>query len=298
LYVFKSPGSIEYCYRFNSGKNYFNQIIPIQKSARFDAASGLLICFNLKGISPFDTLEHKPYKLSVHIQNATTIFRRDQAYNLATGLQITAGIHNIQIEREFIQKLPFPYNQCVKQDTKENISNLFQYFIENNKTYLQKDCIDLCIEEYMINNCNCKQASLGSISICLNDSLILKCIENLYDNFIDKTTTIPEHCFEKCPYECDYINYRLQQTYLGQYPDSERKNDLILLDIYYPKLIYTLVDQINKIDKFQLVANIGGIFGLFIGMNFFTLVEIIEILLQIILDYIHNLNHSKVTVIS
>jgi hypothetical protein len=299
LYVFKSPDTIEYCYRFNSGKNYLNQIIKIQNSSRFDPASGLLICFNLKGISPYDILEHKPYKMSVHIQNATTIFRRDQAYNLATGLQITSGIHNIQIEREFIQKLPFPYNQCVKQDTKENISNLFQYFIENNKTYLQKDCIDLCIEEYMINNCSCKQASIGSISICLNDSLILKCIENLNDNFIYKIEEIPKYCFEKCPYECDYINYRLQQTYLGQYTDNERKNDLILLDIYYPKLIYTLVDQINKIDKFQLVANIGGIFGLFIGINFFTLVEIIEILLQIILNYIHhNLNNRKINLIS
>ena len=64
-------------------------------------------------------------------------------------------------------------------------------------------------------------------------------------------------------------------------------------------MIYTLVDQINKIDKFQLVANIGGIFGLFIGINFFTLVEIIEILLQIILNYIHhNLNNRKINLIS
>jgi len=90
---------------------------------------------------------------SVYIQNYSAIFRIDR-FSYDSGLQLASGYSYIQIDREFIQNLPLPYNECIKQDTTDYVSNLFQHFKQINNTYLQKDCFDFCIEEVILKQCN------------------------------------------------------------------------------------------------------------------------------------------------
>jgi len=41
-----------------------------------------------------------------------------------------------------------------------------------------------------------------------------------------------------------------------------------------------------KTEFFDLVSNIGGTFGLFLGLSFFTFVEIIEIIFELLNEFI------------
>ncbi|CAF1150674.1 unnamed protein product [Brachionus calyciflorus] len=60
------------------------------------------------------------------------------------------------------------------------------------------------------------------------------------------------------------------------------KNDLISLNVYYETLNYEEITEKESVEFVGLLSNIGGIAGLFLGISFLSLVEIIEIAIQII----------------
>lgn len=53
--------------------------------------------------------------------------------------------------------------------------------------------------------------------------------------------------------------------------------------VYYKDLGYQQYDEVEKTTLPDLVANIGGLLGLFLGMSFLSFVELFDILLQIFL---------------
>jgi hypothetical protein len=280
------------CFRFNSDQN------KIKNISRIDTDTGLSVLFRIKEYQKqflaASSSKNQVFKMSVYIQNYSAIFRIDR-FSYDSGLQLSSGYSYIQIDREFIQNLPLPYNECIKQDTTDYVSNLFQHFKQINNTYLQKDCFDFCIEEVILKQCNCsKNIKLGEISKCFSSSR--NCIIDLISKYsLLKTELMPDICYQKCPIECDYIVYNTKQNYVSSLPDSYlnenklqniSKDDLILINVYYPKLEYISVEQMAKTEFFDLVSNIGGIFGLFLGLSFFTFVEIIEIIFELLNEFI------------
>ena len=301
-YINSIPDSSEICVHFNSGKNFYNQTVPIRNVSSSNTK------FNLElYIKDFksDVFGHKiPYKLLVYIQNHTNVFNAYEMYNIESGLEISAGINNIQIDREIDQKLSLPYNQCIKQDTNEYVSYLFQYFIQNNKTYKQKDCIDFCLNEYISQKCGCKVNNIDSLDKCLirNDSQS-KCISDNFDTYVLSKQFIPDYCFKYCPLECDSINYKIQMnsfkssdTFLKTNTNYslEMKDDLVFISIYYAKKSYDLITQIPKMQAFDLVSSVGGTLSLFVGVSFLTFVELIEIVMEIIIVYVDKIKLKNV----
>jgi hypothetical protein len=57
------------------------------------------------------------------------------------------------------------------------------------------------------------------------------------------------------------------------------------LSIYYPKLEYILSTKMTKITWEDLVSQLGGVLGLFLGLSFFTLTEILIIFLEVIVEF-------------
>ena len=287
----------EICYQFNTGKNVFNVTVDKRYMTRQGIDAGLIILFKIKYFKlSFVTHNINPYKMSIHIQNRSNLFLRERIYNIESdGIQLSNGFSYIQIERDLIQKLSKPYSQCVKQDTSEYVSKLFQYFIQNNKTYLQKDCLDLCIDQLIKQKCNCTD-EMGEINNCLDKLL---CIANYYNQFMRKLIKLSDTmCLSDCPIECDSIQFRVHANYVGIIPkeyliDNNLPIDLlengILINIFYPQLKYTFLNQIQKTEPFDLASNVGGILGLFIGFSFFTFIELIEIIFELIFYFINRI---------
>ena len=109
----------ETCLRFNSGRNYLNQSSEIRSISRTKINSGLNLTFLLDGIVIYTFMLSKIYELRISIDH-------------------------------YLKES----NQCIKQDTLDYVSDLFQYFIQQNKTYRQQDCFDLCILEFIMNKQN------------------------------------------------------------------------------------------------------------------------------------------------
>ena len=107
-------------------------------------------------------------------------------------------------------------------------------------------------------------------------------MSNISDSFKLKIP-IPDNCYVDCREECDTINYRAYQSYLGAIPPDEFVNikkskldEMYYVGIFYLKSEYTVVSQIPKMNEYDLVSAVGGTLSLFIGINFFILVELIE----------------------
>jgi hypothetical protein len=262
VYTFYFNDLIQICYRFSTQLN-------LKKQNRPD--DGLNVIFELpKLYKNIVTKQPEIYKMTIYIQNASTLFRRDQAFSIDPYIKITPGIHFIQIEREFVQKMPKPFNDCVKQiaDNNSNISNLFN---RNNLFYLQKDCLDFCVEDVMILNCSCNITNnygLKKFENCLNNNATnLECIGDLFLGFRNRTLKIPQHCFDSCPKECDSINYKTYQSYVGQISkqllnelklNESFQENIVIVNLYYPRLDYILSNEIQKLDGFLCIAALGG----------------------------------------
>jgi hypothetical protein len=300
VYTFYFNDLIQICYRFSTQLN-------LKKQNRPGSDAGLSVHFVLpKLYKNIVTKQPEIYKMTIYIQNASNLFRRDQAYSIDPDIKITPGIHFIQIEREFVQKMPKPFNECVKQiaDNNNNISNLF---IKNNFTYLQKDCLDFCVEDIMILNCSCNITNnygLNKLENCLNNNETnLECIGDLYMGFRNRSLKIPQHCFDSCPKECDSINYKIYPSYVGQISkqllnelklNESLQENIVLVNLYYPRLDYILSNEIQKLDGFLCIAALGGTLSLYLGVNFFTLIEIVATLLEFVLN---QMSKQKIAII-
>jgi len=101
-------------------------------------------------------------------------------------------------------------------------------------------------------------------------NIYLKIIQNGFD------------CYSECPEECDSIKYETSHTFTKS---SSKIDNLVVFNIFYPTLDYTVIDQIPKIDLFDFISNLGGNFGLFIGISFLSFAEFIELFIEIILIF-------------
>jgi hypothetical protein len=141
-----------------------------------------------------------------------------------------------------------------------------------NYSYRQTNCIDYCLgrQIYKFLNITNKKDHWLNINVqSLNVSqaefinIYLKIIQNGFD------------CYPPIKYETSHTFTK----------SSSNINNLVAFNIFYPSLDYTVIDQIPKMDLFDFISNLGGNFGLFIGISFLSFAEFIELFIEIILIF-------------
>jgi len=284
------------CYRFNSGgKNNKNETIFIKKSEKSGFDDGFQLSFYSN-----TSFDYGRFIISIH--NYTQIPRT--IYN--KGYFISSGNYNFFIiKRIFDKKLEQPYNSCLKDLSKfEFNQTVIEYLKKINHDYTQKECITVCrnLKYNETNTCGCCLDSLEDdiFNKCYynTDNLTLReCVDTFMGNF-----NVGLCHLEYCPLECDSFEYDITfytESILSAGNISPDNKDLFSnfetyenvsktffsINVYYDDLKYTLISQQPKIELFDLISNLGGILGLFIGFTFISLLEIIEILAELIYVY-------------
>ena len=84
--------------------------------------------------------------------------------------------------------------------------------------------------------------------------------------------------------ETNELNHKLRskfpRTHNITYEDL--RNSMIAFNVFYKSLQFTSITEIAKTELIGLVANIGGLLGLFIGVSFLSFGEIVEIFFEIL----------------
>ena len=93
-----------------------------------------------------------------------------------------------------------------------------------------------------------------------------------------------QSCISLCPPECDSIKYETFYSFTKfDTTDTRKTDDYATFAIYFNSLDYTVIDQIPKMNGLDLISNIGGNLGLFIGISFLSLAELIELFIEILI---------------
>lgn len=112
-------------------------------------------------------------------------------------------------------------------------------------------------------------------------------------------------CGDLCPLECDRVTYNIYMN-AAEYPSpiyasslmanpkirekyaqnmseltyESLKRNMIQIAVYYGDLSFEKFDEVEYMGVTDLVSNIGGTLGLFLGMSFLSFIEILDIFLQ------------------
>ena len=285
------------CFRFNSGKNRSKHDVDIVKSNMAGISYGFNLILESNLAADFN-------QIHLYIHNYT----ERPLTLLNKGFTVLSGTKSFfLVERTFNERLEFPYNDCLKDpaDFKLN-KTVINYFIDNNRTYSQKDCIPLCrnLLAFEKSPCGCNVSYVTADIECIlkNKRQLMdktehgKCLQD----FLKELQFNYEKCLNYCPLECDSITYSISSrvetiTASGNITNTindpefkrfdsyeEIKKKYFSISIYYPELKYTFITQNPKMEMFDLVSNIGGILGLFIGVSFLSFIEIFELIFEVI----------------
>jgi len=260
------------CYRFNSGTSNLLETSIAGRSGglqlEVNETNGLLIFIHNNSMPPYPNENYNNI-------NGNSIF-------VSTGFSTDLAINKI-----FTQRLAQPYNRCVKtiNDFNDSASNktLYEYILNNNHIYSQQRCYKLCFDlDYITNNpCNCTT----NVRI---DNVWQKCFVEMEKENINGCTfkykakfnqeSLIDKCNKYCPLECDSSEYTT--SYSFHITETLSRNDTLKFKAYYKELKYILISQEPKMDIIDLIANIGGLFGLFLGASFLSFIEIFELLFE------------------
>lgn len=201
------------------------------------------------------------------------------------------------VKRILEQKLTQPYNLCYKDFSKFPKNDTIINYIQNkNIAYTQKECIRLCQnlifrESRNDSKCNCFLQGL-------DDSIFIRCYLNEKNSLIKDCTSKYllnfelRKCNEYCPLECDSFTYEIQHyteviIYTGNITVETPMLNFRQFKTYTNfsgsffeiTVYYTLISQKPKMEIFYLFSNVGGLFGLFLGMGLMSFIELFEIIL-------------------
>jgi hypothetical protein len=218
------------------------------------------------------------------------------------------------LERLFVSKLDEPFSNCLKDTTSmdSHESKYYKQILRKNLVYKRDICIDLILQNYVYENCGC----VSSVFLNFFDFPYCSVIERVNCQRISVINFTSQSILKKesvnCPLECDSMefkwnimqasfpsdNYRRylkrNPTVLKRFPNlTELSDDLIdssvvAVKIYFNDMKYTRIVEKSAMNTLTFISNIGGILGLFLGLSLLSLVEIIELFLQIILIFFEN----------
>lgn len=213
---------------------------------------------------------------------------------------------NLVIDRVFTSKLSKPYSDCVDEthSASSTDSDLFKYIIDStNYSYKQQDCLDYCLGRELNRSFNLS-SEIDKLSNVI-EILIKKFNWSTSDTFeirYNITKNKSNECIQHCPSECNSISYSVstsfsslnindfflnsvKKKFSNSWPNltlEDIRKNYYSISIYYSDLKYTNISQMAKSSFFDVVSNIGGILGLFIGISFLSFAEILELFLEIL----------------
>ena len=208
----------------------------------------------------------------------------------------------IAVQRTIVKQLEKPYSDCLSKTE----SILYKRIVSLNASYTRMDCVSLCRQLIIERKCGCYDMYHPSIALnrSCNSSLELEC--NTYHNNLFNENELPQECSDLCPVECTKMIFTPIQSQINQFsiekaeqymensfikskfnetsPTYEDiKMSIVNLNIYYDRLSFTEVTEKPSFTFVDLISNVGGTFGLFIGISLLSVLEIVEIIFELLL---------------
>jgi amiloride-sensitive sodium channel len=283
------------CFSFNSGKNNFNG--SSDKSLFQITSNGQLYGLKLELFLPYeddsfiDQFSNKTMSY-LKISNGLKIYIGDPIDYPNHYISAFVGLSTdtwFELKRVKTKILPYPFSQCVMNTGK-------------NSDYKQSSCISSCYVQYLRKECQCDMLTNKKEEMCLNIKQLL-CDYKAFDKYY-REIIFDDECSEKCQIECirtafeytksnldypseNYLSILMsdKKLYASKFKNKSReeiKKSLINLNIYFKNMEYTQFEELEKMTILDLISSFGGLLGLFLGLSWLSLAELVDVFLKIL----------------
>lgn len=133
---------------------------------------------------------------------------------------------------------------------------------------------------------------------------LINCFKGVFEEFFRKD--VYEVCHPHCPLECNSISYGITTSFAkfpnliyfqslvnnslikSKYPAGynitydDLLKSTVSFNVYYDDLKYSVITEVPKTAPTDLISNIGGLLGLFIGVSFLSFGELAEMILEVV----------------
>jgi hypothetical protein len=160
--------------------------------------------------------------------------------------------------RTFLYKLDKPYSDCIKNtNSPDGFDSVFYKAMFNQlnmTTYRQKNCVRLCLQEFIMNQCKCVDAGLPNIwnvSICAS----LDSLDCIAQSRVDYFKNAQSSSCPQCPLECFSVNYYVSSSN-SRYPTAYYTNYLRFKTDLVSRFPKTTIVSDNHIQKNIVIFNV------------------------------------------
>ncbi|XP_050401081.2 degenerin unc-8-like [Patella vulgata] len=219
-------------------------------------------------------------------------FPVDNGISVSPGFATSIGLNAVEMIR-----LEPPHSDCANKGL---INDLYMKNLKTN--YSKLSCMKSCYQMLIIEECNCSEPFYyveNRENVCnMTNNTIAQCTQNI------KTSRQADYdaCDDKCPQACYEQRYeksismaswpsdayekqltdRVQKTSstLVNHKDFKTK-EFVKLQVYYQELVFKRIENTKSYESMNLISDIGGQLGLWLGLSAITIGELISFLLMV-----------------
>ncbi|KAL9982892.1 hypothetical protein ACROYT_G005003 [Oculina patagonica] len=280
------------CQTFNSGHDGH----PVINATMAGHLNGLKLLLNIERDSYLDNSLNPIVGLTVLVHDQESYPFMEQF-----GFLVQPGVRTLcSIKRKKIINLESPFS------TKCTRNRILEMFENTRYKYSKPACLMQCLSKFVIKTCGCRPIEYEDLEvpICAPNDTVL-CMFPAYRSF--GTSEEKDKCEENCTQPCKHVEYGTSLSYAGlqrnvfiqklnssvnitkDFPFYEHflkmsvpekmayiDDNIVSLDIYFQDMSYDEIEQTPVFEPWTLIANLGGNFGLFLGMSILTILEFVE----------------------
>ncbi|XP_030062678.1 degenerin deg-1 [Microcaecilia unicolor] len=289
------------CYTFNSQKttDVEGNLISIEalNITKAGFMYGLHLELFIQQIEYIRDMTHSAgIRLLIHDQSQMP-FPEDEGVNIPPGAETDIGMMKVHIKR-----LKSPYeSQCTEG---ENVKNYYKD--SYGAGYTREACKRTCAQQSIMENCGCSHWEFASpkelhYTKCnLSTPGVRDCVELYEFKFAhdDLNCHCPLQCMEEL-YELTVSGSQWPSTaFIGsfsrslkafrafQIAQSSRRDNFVKVVVYFKQLNYELIEEEPSMTEIDLISNMGGLVGLWVGFSVCTLAEFFELFIDVLLFFI------------
>ncbi|CAB4022091.1 degenerin deg-1-like [Paramuricea clavata] len=279
------------CYTFNDGVDNDDQPLRILKSSKPGPSQGLVLHLDIEENEYLGELtEQAGVRVLLH-EPGVTPFPYEEGFSVAPGMATSVGLTKTLIKR--LDR--FEDGSCSEEGVPLREENLFanMFNTESDIVRCPTACLNSCLGKSQLAKCDCAEVSYPSIIVPCNLSewkIIGKCLKNVKSLF--SKDKLP--CIDECKRPCREEIYEktisssqwpspAREKYESRqsYGSTNRSNGL-LLNIFYSQLNYQVIEETFSYRTTNLLADIGGQLGLWIGLSALTCSEVLQLIFNLL----------------
>jgi hypothetical protein len=267
------------CFRFNGGRNTFNQRQSYKKIIK----PGWRYGFQLELFTGRNGILSLKNGFRILVNNQTELgiwaFPEEEGFDVSPGF-----ITHIAIEKTLVERLSSPYNDCMDnlKDSKFDYlikkSEIIQVMknVLNMTRYDQKLCLKMCLQKFIMENCNCTDFTLPNYLFNQTNTGCRSLNELICSSYSEAEffyTNAINQCVQNCPDKCTFTRYNTKIS-TSKYPShwfvksqnisisqEEYNNFVAVVNIFFDDMLYTRISQAPLVTRETLFGNLGGTFG-------------------------------------